>query len=190
MNDITAERTGTTVTLVYWPGWSEELAKRSFHGLTDDDVVFIVSGLAGRRYETPALHAADMRQLKASREAQMRWYADRMLEALYDGMGRWFKWVPLRVRRNTVQLLMDYLRDITAVWTNELVAVHAEVARTHEQARVLRPAPAPEPLVSCRCCSATFERADFLPEGWTADDDAFPRCPKHRVVTLVKDRVG
>lgn len=185
----TIKRTGTTVTLVYSPEGSNRVVKRIYTGLTEDDIVAVSAALAGRRISLPEVRDNDFKQLRDARHRQMGWYADRMIEALYDGLGRWYKLIPLRVRANTVQLLMDYLRDITKVWTNELVAAHAATSRIHEQATALRlrPVPAAEPLIPCRCCDATFERADFLPEGWTADDDGVPRCPAHRVVRLVKE---
>ncbi|MEU9405566.1 hypothetical protein AB0E08_07665 [Streptomyces sp. NPDC048281] len=194
--NTTTTRTGTTVTLLYSPQGSNEVVRRSFTGMTEDDIVVVTACLAGRRMPLPELHAADMEQLKESREQQMAWYADQMAMAMYDGLGRWFKFIPLRVRVNTVQLLMDYLRSITATWTGELVAAHAEVRRTHAQAHALlrRPRELPSgPRARCGCCKATAVVSDnntTLPLGWTADENGTPRCPKHPVVTLMKDRVG
>jgi hypothetical protein len=184
----TTSRPGTTLTLLYSPKDDGKVIRQTFTGLTPDDIVAVSAALAARRMNLP-VHSADMEQLKESRNQQMRWYADRMLETLYDGMGRWFRWMPERVRLNTVQALMDYLRDITATWTSELIAAHAEVHRTHAQANVLRlrRAPVIGPPVRCRNCSATCVASDdTLPAGWTADDDGAPRCPAHRVLDLVK----
>jgi hypothetical protein len=184
----TREERGTTVTLVYSTG-KDQVVRRSFKGLTEDDIVAVTAALAARRISIPARHEADMQQLKAARQRQMRWYADRMAEALYDGMGRWFRWIPERVRRNTLQTLMDYLRDITATWTSELIAMHAEVQRTHAQAHALRlrPAPVIGPRVKCRNCSDTGVASDdTLPTGWTANNDGAPCCPAHWAVELMK----
>jgi hypothetical protein len=191
MNDTTTERTGTTVTLVYSPSGSNRVIKKFFKGMTEDDIVAVTAALAARRISIPELHDEDMQQLKAAREHQMLWYADRMAAAFHHNLGWWTRLLPAKVRKQFIEAQMDYLKDITATWTSELLAMHAEINRTHEQARALRlqprPEPVAEPLIPCRCCSATFVRADFLPEGWTPDHDGYPRCPQHRVTT--KDQV-
>lgn len=170
---------GTTVTLIYSTR-KGEVVRRPFKGLTEDDIVAVTASLAARRMTTKTLHIDDMQQIKAMNDRQVGWYADRLVEALCDGMGRWFRWAPSRVRARTIDLVVDYLRDMAATWSGELIALNAEVNRANEQARRnLRPQPVAEPLVSCRCCDATFRRADCLPKGWTADDDCLPRCPKH-----------
>jgi hypothetical protein len=184
----TREERGTTVTLVYSTG-KDQVVRKSFNGLTEDDIVAVTAALAARRISIPVLHEEDMQQLKTARERQMRWYADRMLEALYDGMGRWFTWVPARVRRNTIQLLMDYLRDITATWTSELLAMHAEVNRSRRPAPILRPRSALEngPRIGCSRCETTTLLKPILPEGWTMDADGLPHCPEHPASRLKKD---
>jgi hypothetical protein len=191
MNDTTTERTGTTVTLVYSPSGSSRVIKKFFKGMTEDDIVAVTAALAGRRVDVTPLHKSDLKQLRDSHDRQVSWYADRMAEALAEGMGRWFRWAPKRARKVTLDLLSDYLRGATATLMSELTAAHSEIHRTHEQARALRlqpyPEPVAEPLIPCRCCSATFVRADFLPEGWTPDHDGYPRCPQHRVTA--KDQV-
>lgn len=171
---------GTTVTLIYSTR-KGEVVRRPFKGLTEDDIVAVTATLAARRMTTKTLHTDDMRQIAAMNDRQVGWYADRMVEALSDGMGRWFRWAPSRVRSKTIDLITDYLRDMAATWASELIALNAEVDRATKQARrTVRPQPVAEPLIPCRCCDATFQRADFLPEGWTADDDGMPRCPRHR----------
>jgi len=194
MSDTTTtERTGTTVTLLYSPEGSTEVVRQTFKGLTPDDIVAVSAALAGRRIHLP-LHDADMKQLKETCHRQMRWYADRMVEALYDGMGRWYRFVPLRVRRNTVQMIMDYLREITATWVSELIAAHAETGRVHAQARALRldrPRSAPEngPRIYCTSCSACALLDVQLPEGWMWDAEGHAHCPAHPVAGLSKEPV-
>jgi hypothetical protein len=179
--------------LTYTPRGRFFPVERAFDDVSDDDMVHLVAGLVGRRSRTK--HArSDMEELKRARYDQMAWYADRMIESVYEGGGRWFKLIPLRVRTRIVQMLIDYLRDITATWTDELVAMHAEVARARRAAPVLRPRPAPAtgPRVRCESCSASAVSSDedTLPPGWTANDEGTPRCPEHPAVTLVKDKVG
>jgi hypothetical protein len=187
---LNTDQSNRRVVLTYSPHGNIFPVERTFDGVTDDQLAHIAAMLAGRRYGTE-YSGPDMEQLKAMRHDQMAWYAQRMVDALYDGLGRWYKLIPARVRLRVVQLMMDYLKDVTASWTSELIAAHSETSRIQRQARALRvrprPAPAPEPKISCRCCDATFVRADFLPEGWTPDHDGFPRCPQHAVVRLTKE---
>jgi hypothetical protein len=185
---------GTTVTLVYSPQGSSRVVKKFFKGLTEDDVVAVTAALAARRVAMPELHDADMEQLRESRERQLHWYTDRLAEALAEGMGRWFRWAPKRVRKGTLDLLKDYLRDFTATLTSELIAAHAEANRTDTQirARRLRPRPhsAPEngPRILCVCCDNSTLLASLLPEGWTSDADGV-HCPKHPA-GVVKESTG
>jgi hypothetical protein len=179
---------GTTVSLVYTPHGSVVPVDRRFEGLDDTDITFILTGLAGRHMRTPQRFNEDLEQIGESYYSQMSWYADEMVMALYGGLGWWKRLLPMQVRVRIVQKLMELLRDITSSWTGELIGLHAEIARRPQP--VIRPRPAAEPLIPCRCCGASFERADFLPEGWTADDDGWPRCPAHRVVTLVKENAA
>jgi hypothetical protein len=197
MSDTT-QHTGTTVTLT-WSPEGGEVVRQVFTGMTPDDIVAATAALAARRMSVPQeLYDADMKQLKAARNRQMSWYADRITKALYDGLGRWFKVIPLRVRVKTVQLLMDYLRDITAVWLDETIAAREETRRTHEQAQVLRlrPRSAPEngPRILCKGntdCKASALLAADLPDGWSTDGEGHPHCPQHPAsVAKAKERVG
>lgn len=147
MSDTTTtESTGTTVTLVYSPSGSNRVIKKFFKGMSEDDIVAVSAALVGRRVDMPELHESDVKQLKDSHERQIRWYTDRMAEALAEGMGRWFRWAPKRARKVTLDLLSDYLRGATATLISELTAAHSEIHRTHEQARALRLQPRPEPV--------------------------------------------
>jgi hypothetical protein len=182
------EPVGKRITLTYQP-YGRFPAERPFDGMTDDDIVFITAGLAGRRFPHPKLHKADLEQLKESRRGQMRWYADRMIEAFYSGLGPWHRLIPFRVKVRAVELMMDYLHELTATWTAELIGMHAEVARANTPAPVLRPRSAQEngPRIRCACCSTDTLLAVQLPKGWTKDAEGIPHCPEHPVLSLVEE---
>ncbi len=179
------ENEGKTVTLVYEPH-GRFASERVFHGLTDDDVAFVVAALVGRRYST-GQRDADMEQLKDTREAQIDWYATRMVEALFEGLGRWRRLLPERVLRKVVELQVDYVRDLTATWSAELIGLHSEVSRTRRPLirRPPRQRSAPENGPRIRCafkpCMSSMLLGEPLPEGWTEDASGAPHCPDHPV---------
>ena len=180
-----------TVTLVYQPH-GRFATERTFEGLTDDDMAFVVAALAGRRFRS-RYHDADMEQVKATREAQMEWYATRMVEALYDGLGRWRRLLPMRILKRMTQRQMDYLMDITATWTGELIGMHAEVTRSSRpplarRVPAQRSVSAPENGPRERCaatptttCLQEALLGQSLPKGWTRDAAGRPHCPEHPV---------
>jgi hypothetical protein len=174
---------GKQVTLAYQS--HGRVTERTFEDLTDDDLVFTVAALAGRRFRT-RLHDADMEQLKAARTRQMEWYATRMVEALYDGLGWWRALLPHWVFKRTVQAQMDYLMDLTATWTGELIGMQSEVVRASQPVPVLRPHAAPEngPRIRCTCCSRTTLLTPVPTEGWTWSPNNLPFCPDHSVADL------
>lgn len=196
---MNSTESGKRVTLVYEP-YGRFPVERAFDGLDDNDMAFIVAALAGRRFRTQH-HDADMEELKATRTAQMEWYATRMVEALYAGLGWWQRLLPLKVRKRIVEAQMDYLMDLTATWTGELIGMHAEVARSRAlPARRLpapRPRSAPENGPRERCgstptstCEQQVLLGEPLPEGWTRDAKGRPHCPEHPAVVLVKEQVA
>lgn len=184
-------KNGKTVSLVYEPH-GRFATERIFHDIDDDGMVFIIAALAGRRFRTQ-YHDADMEQLKASRAAQMEWYATRMVEALYQGLGWWRVLLPGRIRKRIVEAQMDYLMDLTATWAGELIGMHAEVARANRPPLVQRvpgqrsvSAPENGPRIKCAAtptstCTETALLGQPLPEGWTEDADGAPHCPEHPV---------
>lgn len=189
-SDSVTEPVGKTCTLVYEPH-NRFPSERVFHGLTDDDVVFTVASLAGRRYRT-VHHADDLMQLAASREAQMVKMAEEMIHRLYQGLGWWKRLLPMSVRSRIINRQMSYLQELTATWTGEIMGVHAELARATRPAPVVRARSAPEngPRQLCSQCEASTLLAGPLPKGWTKDSRGLPHCPEHPAVNLVKEPVG
>ncbi|PPS89432.1 hypothetical protein [Streptomyces sp. MH60] len=186
------------VSLVYYPHGQFFPQERVFDAMTDDDLAFLVAGLYARRMRTSQRHM-DLQQLKKTRQGQIAWYADRMIEALYDGLGGWRRLLPMRVRVRIVQAQMDYLRDLTVVWTDELVALHAEATRAGGGvplvSRRISSAPENGPRVRCggtptSTCTADMLLGEPLPEGWTMGVEDVPHCPEHPVVALVKETVA
>lgn len=182
MSTTTTDRAGrgTTATFAYSPHGSSKVVRKVFKGLTEDDIIAVTAFLAARRIDTPELHDADLKELRESRERQLAWYADRLTEALAEGMGRWFGWAPRNVRQRTIDLLKDYMRGCTADLASELIAVHAEANRKDARVRLRRPRSAPEngPRIICSCCDTSTLLAPLLPEGWTSNDTGV-FCPKH-----------
>ena len=176
---MSSKATGKTVTLVYQPHARFFPAERRFEGLNDDDMVFTVAALAGRRMHTPH-HGADLVQLRETRRAQLERDAMSLTDSLYDGLGRWVRLIPRRVLARVLQLQMDWFLGTTASWTYEIVGLHAELTR--RQPTFLRPArSAPEngPRILCTVCTTDTLLSVELPEGWTKDEQGLPHCPEH-----------
>lgn len=161
--------------------------ERVFEGLTEDDLVFTIAALVGRRFRTTH-HDGDMEELAGARNQQMEGYAAQMLRDLDSGLGWWRKLLPTRVYRRIMRAQMSLLRDITTTWTGELIGMHAEANRSRRPFPVQRPRSAPKngPGILCAgfpgsSCTAEMRLGQPLPKGWAMDDDGRPHCPEHPV---------
>ncbi|MGA5598371.1 hypothetical protein ACPCSE_29475 [Streptomyces cellulosae] len=185
-------RDGKPVSLVYDPDGTRP-AERLFLDVTTDELVFLIAGLAGRRYQTRE-YGADIAELRKVLGAQTEMVAAQMVHALVEGLGRWRFLLPKWVQRRIVVLQMDFVRGTTANWVEELVGMHAEVARSKRPPLAQRvpgqrrPRSAPENGPRMRCSGGKDSTCDQytlltppLPEGWTLSDDSRPRCPEHSV---------
>jgi hypothetical protein len=178
---------GTRVTITYES--DGHVSERTFDGVGEPEVAAAVAAIVGRRLHTEHRNA-DWEQQQATRKRQMRWYADRMIEALYDGW--WFRWLPSGIRRRTIQGLVDYLKDVVDSWTDEMVVLHSEVERARRSSAGVRPRSAAEngPRLLCTQCPSSVLLGAPMPEGWTEDAEGRPHCPEHPAAAPAKGQVA
>lgn len=179
---------GKPVSLVYDPDGTRP-AERLFTNVTTDELVFLIAGLAGRRYETKE-YGADVAELRKVLGARTELVADQMVRALVEGLGWWRFLLPKWVQRRIAVLQTDFVRGVTADWVQELVGMHAEVARAKNPwPAQRRPRSAPENGPHVRCagsrdakCTQETPLKESLPCGWTLGSDGGARCPEHAAV--------
>lgn len=175
------------VSLVYKTHDGEQ-AERVFLNRHPDDVVFLIAGLAGRGFQTDH-YCKDMEQLRASREEQVARYTTEVIGALHSGLGWWRRLLPQRVRERIVRAQVKHLADLTAIWTGELINMHAELERKNKPLPAYRARSAPQNGPGVRCvggggapCTREMRLGQPLPKGWTVGADNRPRCPEHPIV--------
>ena len=104
---------GTRITIVCESGG--HVSKRTFEGVGEPEVAAAVAAIVGRRLHTEH-RDADWEQQQATRKRQMRWYADRMIEALYDGW--WFRRLPSGIGIQTFSISRIPLRDMGSAFSS------------------------------------------------------------------------
>jgi hypothetical protein len=130
----------SAVTLAFATETGFRLNETTFEGLTAYDLGQVIGGLHARnRLQDGPARRTVKEALDLVRSVQREHTEARVEEAVREGLGRWLRWLPLRVTDRITAAVMVRVGWVSEEWAVDFMGLRTHVAQVEAHVRRLTP---------------------------------------------------